>query len=83
MRWPFIPDVVLFCVIDAYARSILSHCAGRDATAAIGVVALIMQQLSCRSEQKRARNHLVQANCRHFSARFQRKDKNLAGINTI
>jgi hypothetical protein len=61
MRWPFIPAVVLFGVIDAYARSILSHCAGRGATAAIGVVVPIMQQLSCRSEQKSLRNHSVQA----------------------
>jgi hypothetical protein len=53
MRWPFIPTVVLFGVIDAYARSILSRCAGRDATAAIGVVALIMQQHHAAASKKR------------------------------
>jgi hypothetical protein len=36
-------------------------------------------------EQKKARNHpsCRRWNCRYFSARFHRKDKDLAGINTI
>jgi hypothetical protein len=54
MRWPFIPAAVLFGVIDAYARSILSHRAGRDATAAIGVVPLCNSNHAEASKKVRA-----------------------------